>query len=203
MTIHFKPREVLAQIQSDIKGTSISQPLLIILRRMYDSSQKRQIHAGNRFELSFEEYLSLITRARRQRMERELKANTFKQFMMSTTGYVLTWKSRSAKASGVMNVQTAEFVNRERSRRNQHLAKGDTHSEASKAAISQALKGRTHSEDTKAKIKVGNAGQTRSDETRAKISAARTGRSMSAETKAKMAAKRAAYWAAKRSQLDN
>ncbi|WP_018898929.1 NUMOD3 domain-containing DNA-binding protein [Rhizobium sp. 2MFCol3.1] len=198
MTMHFNPRDVLASIQSDFQGTKISKPLMTILCRMYESSQRRQVAAGNRFELTFDEYLALITKARRQRMESELKAGTFKRFMESTTGYVLTWKDRPSKAGGVLNGETAVFVNREQSRRNQHFKKGDRHTQASKDAIALARTGTKHSEETKERIKQANTGQTRSDETKAKISAARKGRVMSAETKAKMAEKRAAYWAAKR-----
>lgn len=200
MTMHFNPRDVLASIQSDFQGHSISKPLLTILTRMYDSSHRRQVAAGNRFELTFDQYLSLITKARRKRMELELKRGTFKRFMESVTGYVLTWRDREAKATRTLNMETAVFVNREQSRRNQHFKKGDKHSQESKDAIARARTGTKHSEETKARIKQSNLGQTRSDETKAKISAFRKGRPMSEETKAKMAAKRAAYWAAKRAE---
>ncbi len=200
MTMHFNPRDVLASIQTNFQGTSISRPLMMILCRMYESSQRRQVAAGNRFELTFEQYLSLITKARRQRMELELNRGTFKQFMGSATGYVLTWKDRAARASGTLNMETAVFVNREQSRRNQHFKKGDKHTQKSKDAIALARTGTKHSEETIARIRDANLGQTRSEETKAKISAARKGRKMSEETKAKMAAKRAAYWAAKRAE---
>lgn len=202
MTMHFNPRDVLASIQSDFQGTKISKPLLTVLGRMYESSQRRQLAAGNRFDLTFDEYLSLITKARRQRMESELKSGTLRQFMESATGYVLTWRDRPAKASGILNTETGVFVNREQSRRNQHFKKGDRHTQASKDAIALARTGTKHTEETKAQIKQSNTGLTRSAETKAKISAARKGRAMSPETKAKMAAKRAAYWAAKRAAIN-
>lgn len=200
MTMHFNPRDVLASIQSDFQGHSISKPLLTILCRMYDSSRRRQVAAGNRFDLTFEQYLSLVTKARRQRMEAELKRGTFKWFMESATGYVLTWRDREARATRTLNMETAVFVNREQSRRNQHFKKGDRHTQESKDAIALARTGTKHSEETKARIKQSNLGQTRSDETKAKISASRKGRPMSEQTKAKMSAKRAAYWAAKRAE---
>ncbi|MGY5794162.1 NUMOD3 domain-containing DNA-binding protein len=198
--MHFNPRDVLASIQSDFQGHSISKPLMTILCRMYESSHRRQVAAGIGFELTFDQYLSLITKARRQRMEQEFKSGTFKQFMESATGYVLTWRNREARATGTLNMETAVFVNREQSRRNQHFKKGDKHTQESKDAIALARTGTKHSEETKARIKQSNLGQTRSEETKAKISAARRGRTMSEETKAKMAAKRAAYWAAKRAE---
>lgn len=200
MTIHFNPRDFLASTNPDFPSPSISDPLMLILHRMYESSQRRQIAAGSQFDLSFNDYLTLITKARRQRMERELKNGTFKRFMESPTGYVLTWKDRSSKASGVLSTETACFVNREQSRRNQHFKKGDRHAQESKDAIARARTGTKQSEETKARIRAGNLGQTRSEETKAKISAARKGRTMSAETRAKMAAKRAAFWAAKRAE---
>ncbi len=201
MTMHFNARDILANIQSGFQGTSISKPLMTILCRMYESSLRRQVAAGNRFDLSLDQYLSLITKARRQRMERELKAGTFKRFMESSTGYVLTWKDREGRAGAILNTETAVFVNREQSRRNQHFKIGDRHTQESKDAIARARTGTTHSEETKAKIKHSNLGLNRSDETKAKIGAARKGRVVSDETKAKMAEKRAAYWAAKRAAI--
>ena len=131
---------------------------MTILGGMYESSHRRQVAAGNRFELSFDQYLSLITNARRQRMEQECKRGTVKQFMESATGYALTWRDREARATGTLNMETGVFVNREQSRLNQHFKKGDTHTQESKDAIALARTGTKHSEATKARIKESNLG---------------------------------------------
>lgn len=188
------PQEVIAAITKQPQR----QDLNAHLQRMYDSSRRRQIENGVTFELTFEEYLSLISKARRLRMQRELNRGNLKRFMESNAGYVLTPKGRAEKAAKVCNVETFEFVNREKSRRNQHLGKGDTHREDSKQKIAVARTGTTQTEETRAKIKASNLGQTRSDETRANIAAGQRGKPKSEEQRQKMREAAKARWAAVR-----
>jgi len=153
------------------------------LKRMFESSKKRQEEAGVRFELTFDEYLELITPARRRTMQQKLDSGKLKEFMESSRGYVLTPKGREEHAAKVCNKDTFEFANREKSRRNQHLKKGDRHRDESKQLIAISRMGTTHTEETKKKIRDGNKGQKRSDETRKAIAEARTGTKDSKETK--------------------
>jgi hypothetical protein len=190
-----QPFHILSTIQKQLDGSYLNPALITILSRMFESSRRRQVAAGVLFDLTFDQYLSLITKTRRQRMASEFRQGNFAKFMKSQSGYVLTWKDRPSRASGLMNMETACFVNREWSRRNQHFKKGDRHTDASKAAIAASRLGKTHTEETKAAIAAGNTGKVQSAETRKKIGAARTGRKHSEETKRKMAEKRAAYWA--------
>lgn len=193
------PQEVIAAITKQ----PIKQDLESHLQRMFESSRRRQQANGVSFELTFEEYLGLISKGRRLRMQRELNRGNLRRFMESKSGYVLTPKGRSESAGKVCNVETFEFVNREKSRRNQHLGKGDTHREDSKQKIAVARTGTTQSEETRAKIKASNLGQTRSEETRANIAAAQRGKPKSEEQKQKMREAAQARWAAVRAAKEN
>jgi len=191
------------QVIAAITRRSQNRDLNPHLQRMYESSKRRQTEAGVQFDLTFEEYLGLITKSRRRAMQEALNKGDLKRLMESAKGYVLTPKGRSEFAAKICNKDTYEFVNREKSRRNQHLKKGDKHREDSKQRIAAARLGTKHSDETREKIKAGNLGQTRSDETRAAISAAQKGKSKTPEQIEKMKAAATARWAAKRAAQEN
>lgn len=128
-------------------------------------------------------------------MQQALNRGNLKGFMESEKGYVLTWKGRAEKASGVMNLETAMFVNREASRRAQHLKKGDTHREDSIEAIRQSRLGKRWDEETIERIRESNTGQTRSEETCLRISEARKGTKDTDATKAAKSEAAKARWA--------
>lgn len=188
------PREVISRIT----GREFNKNLTPHLERMFESSKNRQLRAGVRFELTFEQYLTLISKGRRRTMQQALNRGQLKGFMESHRGYVLTWKGRAEKASGVMNLDTAMFVNREASRRAQHLKKGDTHREDSIEAIRQSRIGKHWDEETIERIRQSNSGQTRSEETCQRISEARTGTKDTDATKAAKSEAAKARWAAYR-----
>ena len=190
------------QVISAITKRPANKDLVPHLRRMFESSRQRQTDAGVQFDLTFEEYQSMISKGRRRKMQIELNRGNLKRFMEGAKGYVLTPKGRKEFAGRLCNVETFEFTNREKSRRNQHLKRGDTHREDSKQKIAAARTGTKHSDETREKIKIGNLGQTRSDETRANISAAQQGKPKSPEQKEKMSAAASARWAAKRAQQE-
>lgn len=202
MTVNDNNKPTPDQVIAAITKRPSNRDLTPHLQRMFESSKKRQTEAGVQFDLTFEEYLGLITKARRRIMQIELNKGNLKRFMESARGYVLTPKGRSEWAAKVCNKDTYEFVNREKSRRNQHLKKGDKHREDSKQRIAAARTGTKHSDETREKIKAGNLGQTRSDETRAAISAAQMGKPKTPEQIEKMKAAATARWAAKRAEKE-
>ncbi len=116
-------------------------------------------------------------------MQLALNRGNLKRFMESAKGYVLTPKGRAEYAAKVCNRDTFEFVNREQSRRNQHLKRGDKQREDSKQKIAAARTGTTLAEETKAKISQALCGHDVSDETRAKISASNRGKPKSPNRK--------------------
>ncbi|WP_246749535.1 NUMOD3 domain-containing DNA-binding protein [Agrobacterium rosae] len=188
------PQQVIAAITKPPTYTD----LIPHLERMYASAKDRQTKAGVQFDLTFEEFLALITPARRRMMQVELNKRRLKRFMDSNRGYVLTPKGRKEYADKLCNKDTYEFVNREKSRRNQHLKKGDTHTEASKAKIAESRRGTTQADETREKIRKGNLGQTRSAETCKAISDANKGKSKTPEQIEKMREAAKARWAAVR-----
>lgn len=173
------PQQVIEKITKQSRNTDLTPHL----KRMFESSKRRQEGQGVRFDLTFDDYLSLITPGRRRIMQRELNRGNLRGFMESNLGYVLTPKGRSEKAGMVCNKETFEFTNRRKSKENQHLKKGDRHRDDSKAKIAVSRTGKTHTEETKEKIREANKGQVRSDETRANIAKAKLGTTDSEETK--------------------
>ncbi len=192
------PADSIRILKMIVNNEAISDELSEILSRKYEASKRYQKRNGVQFDLTLHEYIDLISRPQIQSMEKKLKKGTIKRFMKGDFGYCLTWKDRPSKAAKIMNTETAVFVNRVTSKRNQQFVKGDKHSDASKAAISKAKTGQTHTEDTKAKISASKTGQTHSDETRAKQSAAKTGRKLSDEQKAAIAEGQRARHAARK-----
>lgn len=185
---NIQPSTIIQRNRMRLNGVWVSQALMTILERKFDYSARTQTKAGVQFDMSFEQYLALITISRLQTMEKHLKRGSFMAFMQSNYGYVLTWKGRAERDAGIMNAETAIFTDRETSKRRQQFQKGDKHSDVSKQRISEAKRGQKHSEETKALIAVAKRGQTHTDTTRAKISATKKGRPMSPEHKEKIRA---------------
>ncbi|WVT73985.1 NUMOD3 domain-containing DNA-binding protein [Sinorhizobium chiapasense] len=198
------PNQVIEAFRASVdpygenKNKKPSKRLMTILKLMFDSSKRLQEAKGTTWNLSFDEYLSLITERRMRRMEDELKAGTLRDFMNSNNGYVLTTKTRAHYLAKVYDVDSVEFVNRNRSLRNHRFHKGDTHSDYSKKMMSEKRTGKTHDDATKEKISKGNKGQIRTKATKKAIAEARTGTKHSEETKAKQREKMKAYHAARR-----
>lgn len=170
------PAEVIAKFKVALGVRTISDDLAIILNRKYEASKRYQTKAGVTFNLTLDEYLSLISSAQIDNMEIRLKKNGLKRFMKSDFGFVLTWKNKTALHAKVMDVSTADFVNRIKSKRNVQNQKGDTHTQASKDAISAKLKGVSKSNEHKAAISAATKGVKRSAEAKENISKGKTGR---------------------------
>jgi len=150
----------------------IERSLLAVLHDRYDAARVYQENKGVRFELTFEQFVLLVTDSRLNTIRNAMKKNVVDYFFRSRRGYVLSWKDAEAMRSGVMNSQTAAYINRAESRKVGHFIKGDKHSDASKQKISTAKKGTKHSEVTRERMAAAKRGTTRSEETKAKIRAA-------------------------------
>ncbi|UPA25349.1 NUMOD3 domain-containing DNA-binding protein [Shinella oryzae] len=190
------PQDVIYNVRNH--GRQPSKRLRENLERMFEASKQHQTANGVSWNLTFNEYLELITQRRMQRMEAELKAGKLKEFMKGAKGYVLTTKNRTAYKAKIYDPTTVEFVNRNKSLRNHRMNKGDTHSEKSKEIMSIKRTGTTQTEETKQKISEGNKGKVLTKATKKAIADARTGTTHSEETKAKQRAAMQAYHAARR-----
>lgn len=193
-------REVICRITKKSDPAEISAAVDAALRAQFANAIAYQEMKKRRVELTEAEFFALVTPSRRQRMERAMVAGNFERFMKGRFGYVLTWKSRQAKEAGVMNFQTAAYLNREDSERACQFGPGDKHSDESKAAIGKARTGKKASDATRQKMSKAKVGKSRDDETRAAISAGLKGKPKSPEQIAKMKAAARARWAAKRAQ---
>ncbi|WP_105405076.1 NUMOD3 domain-containing DNA-binding protein [Neorhizobium sp. T7_12] len=199
MTIRISPQQVLAAITAPRSGRSISAELREILEIKYDASRRYQTSRNKvQFDLTLEEYIGLMTPWQLAQMEKKLATGNLRKFMGSDFGYVLGWKDKAGKASGIMNAETAVFCNRETSKRNLQLKKGDKQTEAGKAKIAKARTGTKHSAETKAAISKTKKGVALTDEHKAALSVAKKGRKMSDAHKAAIAVAQAARHAARK-----
>lgn len=197
------PGNIIRTLKKIVNNETISDELAEILERKYEAAKRYQKKQGVQFDLTLNEYIDLIQRPQIQSMEKKLKKGTLKRFMKSDFGYCLTWKDRPSRATKIMNAETAVFVNRQKSKRNQQFVKGDTHTQESKDAISKGKTGQKQSEETKAKISASKTGTKASDETRAKQSAAKKGRKLTDEQKAAIAEGQRARHAARKAAKEN
>ena len=165
-------------------------------------SKLRQEAAGVLVELTFEQFLSIISAARFRKMEAMQAQGRLDVFMRGKeTGYVLSWRNRDALLTKTMNVDTASFCNRRDSIYQTRLRQGDKHREDSKDLIRKKRTGTTQKEATKAKIGQSKIGIAQSDEHVAKRAAALTGQTRSEEAKARMKAAATARWARNRGEM--
>lgn len=184
---HPSARQFLDSIRSG-HSPSVEPDLLDVLAWRYDAARRYQINEGVDFQLTFAEFIALITPSRMNTIRKAIKKGTVDSFFRSKSRYVLSWKSSEAFETRMMNFANAAFINAEDSKRVNQFKAGDTHSEESKAKIRAKKLGTTHSDETKAKMAEAKRGTTHSDETRQKMAEAKRGRKMSEETKAKIRA---------------
>lgn len=143
----------MPKIDSPLQG-EISQKLDDYLRSWFATSMAYQISKGRRFELTYAEFLELWGARRLRTMQKHMDNGSVYNRMNASNGYgyVVTWKSYAAKQSGVMNAETAQVCTRDKSRRDNAMKKGDTHTPAARKAISDSKLGKSHSADHRAAI---------------------------------------------------
>jgi hypothetical protein len=187
-------REVFLRITKQTDPADITAAVDLALEVQFDLARQYQEKHGRRFELTFPQFVSLVTKSRRQKMEAKMRSGNFERFMKSNAGYCLTWKSRAALKTGIMSVETACYLNREDSERACQFGPGDTHTAESIDLIRKARTGKKHTDATKAKQSARKMGHAVDDEQRAKTSAALKGKPKSAEQIARMKGSAAARW---------
>lgn len=187
-------REMFLRITKQSDPVEISAAVDLALEIQFELARNYQEKRGRTFALTLPEFISLVTKSRRQKMEAKMKTGNFDRFMKSNYGYCLTWKSRAAFKTGVMSIETACYVNREDSERSCQFGPGDTHSLESIDLIRKARTGKKASDATKAKQKARKMGHTVDAEQRAKTSAALKGKPKSPEQIERMKASSAARW---------
>lgn len=170
MNIHVSDTAIKLEMPKG-RTRHIEEDLLKILHERFKAARNYQLNKGVPFELTFHQFLFLVTDSRLNTIRNAMKKNVVESFFRSRSGYVLSWKNAEAMRSGVMNYETAAYVNRADSRKVGHFIKGDKHSEASKEKISKAKKGSKHNEATRKKMADAKRGNTMSEETKAKIRA--------------------------------
>jgi len=191
-------REVFLRITKQSEPADIAAAVDLALEIQFALARDYQEKRGRNFELTFPEFMSLVSKSRRNKMEAKMRTGNFERFMKSNYGYCLTWNSRRAFKTGIMSIETACYVNREDSERSCQFGPGDTHSEESIDLIRKARTGKKASDATKAKQRARKIGHVVDAEQRAKTSAALKDKPKSPEQIAKMKASAEARWAAVR-----
>ena len=113
------------------------------LRAQYDKRKNYQTGKGIVFDLSFEEYIALWSIHRLRKLERLVLSNEIKNYQKHLKyAWVLSWRSKSDKAAGVLNKDTAEILLRWQSEQRFYIQKGETQSTAARRKISDARRGK-------------------------------------------------------------
>ncbi|MEA1843043.1 NUMOD3 domain-containing DNA-binding protein [Agrobacterium tumefaciens] len=197
-------REVYERITKGSEQVDIDAAVEAALIAQFENARDYQESKGRKFELSLDHFLQkLATASRRKTMGKKMKTGNFDGFMKSNYGYVITWRSRKAFHTGVMDNETAIYLNRIDAERAAQFGPGDKHSEESIELIRIARTGTTQAEETKSKISKSMMGHEVTDEARQNMSDARKGKTDSEETKAVKSAKAKARWARYRAEKEN
>lgn len=184
------------------KPTAYIEPaLMAVLVTRYNSGKRYQISKGIQFDLSFDEFLTLVGAGKRNTIRKHIKAETLDKFFRSHSGYCLSWKDKASLKSRVMSVETAVYVTRRKSKRVNQFEAGDKHSEESKSKISKAKTGKPRSKKARAAIRAGLMGHEVSAESREKMAAAKRGTTKSPEERARISATMKATKAVKKAAL--
>ncbi|MGF6155800.1 hypothetical protein M2267_001028 [Ensifer sp. KUDG1] len=191
-------QDIIRNINKRSDPAEIAAAVDAALRAQYENAIAYQRLKGRTVNLTEAEFFALITPSRRKRMEKAMAERKFERFMKSNYGYVLTWKNRKAYKEGVMDANTAAYLNREDSERAAQFGPGDTHSAESINLIRKARTGKKATDATRHKMAAAKKGKARDEETRAAISAGLKGKQKSPEQIEKMRAAAKARWAAKR-----
>jgi hypothetical protein len=144
----------------------------------YKRAEDYQTENGIHFDLTFEEYLSLWSPYRLLKLEEYLRNNEIDRRMRHPLyGWVLSWISKDARKTGVMNKDTARLLNRDDSEKRFFMQRGERHTEEAKAAIGAAHRGKSISQEHREKISAARKGTKQTEEhKRKRIEAARATR---------------------------
>lgn len=195
-------REVIRTITKESDPVEVAAAVDAALYAQWQNARDYQEMKKRTFDLSFPEFLSLVTRSRRQRMENSMAKGQFERMMKGKYGYVLGWKSRKAFKTGIMSLATAEYLNRDDSERSTQFGPGDEHSDESKDLIRKARTGKKASDKTKAKMSAAKKGKQRDEDTKKSISNTLKGRPKTEVEKAKIRAGVIARLAEKKAALE-
>lgn len=163
------------------------------LKGWFEKARKRQEGKGKLFQLTYGDFLNLWGK-RRIRNLTKWKDDGSLYFRQrkgtkddpNLSGYVLSPRSFAAAGEHVVNAENMEICTRGTSLHNCKMKKGDTHSDASRARISDKTRGVPKTDAHKAKIGQSMKGKNT--------------RPMDEQGKASRSAGMKAFWAAKRAE---
>jgi hypothetical protein len=135
------------------------------LKRRFENSKVYQAKRGIRFDLSFEDYLSLWSADKLRQLEKyAAKGNIDRRMGHKEKGWVLSWVSKEARKAGVLNKDTARVLTRKTSEMRFFMQKGERHTAAAKKAIGDAHRGKKISEEHRRAISASKKGVKQSEE---------------------------------------
>ena len=109
------------------------------LDRQFTRAERYQKGRGIQFDLTFDEYVDLWTLKNLKKVASLIKQGRIGSRMRHPDkGWVLSWSSKAARSSGVMDKSTARVLQRQTSKLRFYLQVGDKHTEAAKKKIGDA-----------------------------------------------------------------
>jgi hypothetical protein len=139
----------------------------------YTRARDYQTSRGIEFKLTFLEYQSLWSPKKLEKLVYWHQSGRIAKAMKHPRhGYVLSWRAKADRASGILDITTARIITRAASEKRFFLQAGETHSEAAKIKIGDAQRGRIRSAAHKAAISKARAGTKQTPEQIAKRVAA-------------------------------
>lgn len=124
------------------------------LHKWYKTSTEAKRANGVTIDLSFGDFLSLLTEKRAASLQKAIEGNYLHRQMARDNpyAYVLTWQSYAARSSSVFNLNTATICTRMKSQMLAIPQKGDKLRDSHKANLSKRLTGRQLSTSHKRNI---------------------------------------------------
>ncbi len=158
------------------------------LEKHYRGRMAYQIGRGKIFALSFSDYVDLWGLRKLKQVAKLIEEGKLtKRMRHPDRGWVLSWTSKEARETGVMNITTARILQRNSSKHRFYLKAGDTHTDTAKRKIGDAKRGKSLSEDHKQAIREARIGVAQSADHKAKrIAAMKATKQRQREAKAQL-----------------
>jgi hypothetical protein len=147
--------------------------VIAFLTGRYEAARRYQTSKGVSFQITFDQYLTLFTQARRNILLAKLNKSGVEGaerfFRHTEKGWVLSWIS--GKPAAAMTVADVKIMTRNQSKKNSQFKPGDTHTEKAKQAIGAAKRGVKRKPESVELSRQAHLNSKRSPEAKAKMRA--------------------------------
>lgn len=143
----------------------LSSDVMEWLVAQYARSQIYQKSRGVDFKLTFDQYVPLWSSHRLKKLRKLLGTGALARFQRNKSfGWVLSWSTKKARSTGVMDISNARILTRLESEKRFRIQAGEKQSEAAKLKIGAAHKGKVISAKHREAISRARRGRPQSSE---------------------------------------